>query len=114
MIEHSISRSRRFRDDPASPRSSRHHGEGEGASRAEKQAEEKQVNIDEHLLPPRPSPRRYKTQISLDKPGESFGLTSAQAEELLGQHGPNVLTPPRSDTRFSSSWTASGACSICS
>ena len=38
---------------------------------------------------------RYKTSINLVKPEESLGLTGQQAEQLLHEHGPNILTPPK-------------------
>jgi sodium/potassium-transporting ATPase subunit alpha len=57
--------------------------------------EEKNVNIDEHLLSHQDVAERYKTKINMEKPGESMGLTSQQAEQLLHEHGPNVLTPPK-------------------
>ena len=61
----------------------------------EKEAKEKHVDIDEHLLPHNDVAERYKTQINMNRPGDSSGLTSAQAEEMLAHHGLNVLTPPK-------------------
>lgn len=61
----------------------------------EKEEEKKNVNIDEHLMPHQDVAERYKTKINVEKPGESLGLTSHQAEQLLHEHGPNVLTPPK-------------------
>jgi len=55
--------------------------------------ESKNVNIDEHLMDHKDVAERYKSHINLEKPGESLGLTSQQAEELLVEHGRNVLTP---------------------
>ncbi|OZJ07018.1 hypothetical protein BZG36_00013 [Bifiguratus adelaidae] len=61
----------------------------------EEEAEKKNVNIDEHLFPHAEVAERYETRINMEKPGESGGLTSQQAEQLLHEHGPNVLTPPK-------------------
>jgi sodium/potassium-transporting ATPase subunit alpha len=61
----------------------------------EKEEEKKNVNIDEHLMAHQDVAERYKTRINIEKPGESLGLTSQQAEQLLHEHGPNVLTPPK-------------------
>ncbi|KAH0558645.1 hypothetical protein GP486_004705 [Trichoglossum hirsutum] len=61
----------------------------------EKELEEKNVNIDEHLMAHQDVAERYKTRINMEKPGESFGLSSQQAEQWLHEHGPNVLTPPK-------------------
>ena len=61
----------------------------------EKEQEKKNVNIDEHLMPHQDVAERYGTKINIDKPEDSFGLTSQKAEELLQQHGRNVLTPPK-------------------
>lgn len=61
----------------------------------EKELETKQVDIDEHLLPHQDVADRYKTSINIKKADESLGLTSQQAEQLLRDHGPNVLTPPK-------------------
>jgi len=60
----------------------------------EKEGEEKHVDISEHLMSHEDVAEKYKTSISMSKPGESLGLTTAQAEELLLEHGPNILTPP--------------------
>lgn len=60
----------------------------------EKDAEEKQVDVTEHLIPHQQVAEKYTTRINLAKPGESIGLTSSQAQQLLAKHGPNVLTPP--------------------
>jgi sodium/potassium-transporting ATPase subunit alpha len=61
--------------------------------KSEKEAEKKNVNIDEHLQTHQVVAQRYQTKINLEKPEESFGLTSQQAEQLLQEHGPNILTP---------------------
>jgi sodium/potassium-transporting ATPase subunit alpha len=66
----------------------------------EAENEKKQVDIDEHLLPHSEVAERYKTEINMDKPGESLGLTSQQVEGLLREHGANVLTPPKKKNPF--------------
>lgn len=63
--------------------------------RSEKEEEKKNVSIDEHLMVHQDVAERYKTRINMEKPEESFGLTGQQAEQLLNEHGPNVLTPPK-------------------
>jgi sodium/potassium-transporting ATPase subunit alpha len=62
--------------------------------KSEKEQEKKHVNIDEHLMTLPDVAERYKTRINIEKPGESGGLTSQQAEQLLETHGRNILTPP--------------------
>jgi sodium/potassium-transporting ATPase subunit alpha len=52
------------------------------------------VDINEHLMAHQDVADKYKTRISMEKPGESLGLTTQQAEQLLLEHGPNILTPP--------------------
>jgi sodium/potassium-transporting ATPase subunit alpha len=61
----------------------------------EKEEEKKKVNIQEHLMTHDEVAEQYKTQINMAKPEDSPGLTSQQAQELLLEHGPNVLTPPK-------------------
>jgi sodium/potassium-transporting ATPase subunit alpha len=58
-----------------------------------KRVDEKQkhVNINEHLLPHKDVAAKYQTEINLERPGDSLGLTTAQAEQLLVEHGPNIL-----------------------
>jgi sodium/potassium-transporting ATPase subunit alpha len=60
----------------------------------EKEEEKKHVDINEHLMPHLEVAEKYHTRINLDKPGDSQGLTSEQAAQLLIEHGPNILTPP--------------------
>jgi len=60
----------------------------------EKEEEKKHVDINEHLMAHQDVADKYKTRISMEKPGESLGLTTQQAEQLLLEHGPNILTPP--------------------
>jgi sodium/potassium-transporting ATPase subunit alpha len=66
-----------------------------GRRKREKEDEKKNVDIDEHLLPHQEVADRYKTGINLEKPGDSHGLTAQHAEQLLQEHGPNILTPPK-------------------
>jgi sodium/potassium-transporting ATPase subunit alpha len=61
----------------------------------EKEEEKKHVDINEHLMAHRDVAEKYKTRINMEKPGESLGLTTQQAEQLLLEHGPNVLTPSK-------------------
>ncbi|KAF2668238.1 P-type cation exchange, alpha subunit of ATPase [Microthyrium microscopicum] len=61
----------------------------------EKEEEKKNVDIDEHKMTHEEVAERYNTLINLSKPGNSLGLTAAQAESLLQTHGANVLTPPK-------------------
>nr|CDP29118.1 Putative type IIC NA+/K+/H+-transporting ATPase [Podospora anserina S mat+] len=69
---------------------------GEEKARRERQQEkERKVNVVEHLMSPQDVATQYRTIINLDKPSESFGLTSQQAAALLQEHGQNVLTPPK-------------------
>jgi sodium/potassium-transporting ATPase subunit alpha len=68
--------------------------------RREKEDEERHVNIDEHLMSHADVAARYTTHINLAKPGDSQGLTSAQAEKRLAEHGPNVLTPTKQKHPF--------------
>jgi sodium/potassium-transporting ATPase subunit alpha len=60
----------------------------------EKEEEKKHVDIDEHLLGHQEVADRYRTKIDMDKPGDSVGLTSEQAAQLVEVHGLNILTPP--------------------
>lgn len=61
----------------------------------EKDEEEKHVNVDEHLMSHADVASRYHTHINMEEPGQSLGLASSQATQLLHEHGLNVLTPPR-------------------
>jgi sodium/potassium-transporting ATPase subunit alpha len=69
--------------------------EQEKIRRKREQEEEKNVNIDEHLMKHQEVADRYKTRINLDKPGDSQGLTAQQVEQALQEQGLNVLTPPK-------------------
>jgi sodium/potassium-transporting ATPase subunit alpha len=57
--------------------------EKEKSRREREKEEDKHVDIDEHRMSHQDVAERYKTRIDLEKPGDSFGLTSQQAEELL-------------------------------
>lgn len=61
----------------------------------EKEEDKKNVDIDEHRMSHKDVAERYETRINMEKPGESLGLTSQQVEQLLQEHGRNVLTPPK-------------------
>lgn len=63
----------------------------------EKEAKDevKQVNVSEHLMTIQEVADRYKTNVNSARPGESLGLTSEQAAQLLIECGPNNLTPPK-------------------
>jgi sodium/potassium-transporting ATPase subunit alpha len=60
----------------------------------EKEEEKKHVDISEHLMPHLDVAEKYKTRINMENPGESLGLTTQQGEQLLLEHGRNILTPP--------------------
>ncbi|KAK4186973.1 putative type IIC NA+/K+/H+-transporting ATPase [Podospora australis] len=72
---------------------------GEEKIRRQRQ-NEKNINVEEHLLTPQEVASRYKTLINLEKPADSLGLTSAQAISLAEVHGRNVLTPPKKRNPF--------------
>lgn len=56
---------------------------------------DKHVDITEHLMSSSECAALYNTRISITKASDSKGLTSEQAMQLLINHGPNVLTPPK-------------------
>jgi sodium/potassium-transporting ATPase subunit alpha len=62
--------------------------------KAEQEEEKKHVDISEHLMPHLEVAEKYHTKINMAKPGESQGLTTEQAAQLLVEYGPNILTPP--------------------
>ncbi|KAH8657690.1 hypothetical protein BX600DRAFT_468011 [Xylariales sp. PMI_506] len=68
---------------------------GEKERRKREEEEKKHVDIDEHLMPHEEVALRYGTRINMNKPGDSLGLATTQIDELLQQHGRNVLTPPK-------------------
>jgi hypothetical protein len=66
----------------------------------EKEADQKHVDIDEHLMNLEDVVIRYNTKINMEKPGESAGLTKTQVDQLLLDYGPNDLTPPKTINPF--------------
>lgn len=62
--------------------------------KAQKDEEKKHLDISEHLMSPQDVADKYNTNINMGSPSESLGLTTSQAEQLLLQHGLNILTPP--------------------
>ena len=66
----------------------------------EREAEQKHVDIDEHLMSLQDVASRYNTKINIAKPGESAGLTKSQVDQLLLEHGPNILTPHKKRNPF--------------
>ena len=61
----------------------------------EKEAEMTHIDIDEHLMRLQDVVVRYNTKIEFERPQESRGLTKSQVDQLLLEHGPNVLTPQK-------------------
>lgn len=62
----------------------------------QKAGEDKQsIDITEHLTPHEEVSGKYGTSINMNKPAESLGLDTQKADQLLQEHGPNVLTPPK-------------------
>jgi len=51
--------------------------------------------VDEHYLTLAELDARYKIQLNFESPSKSFGLSDAQAEQLLQTHGYNRLNPPK-------------------
>jgi sodium/potassium-transporting ATPase subunit alpha len=68
--------------------------EKEKDRREREKEEERNVNITEHLMTHQEVADKYKTKIDLARPGESQGLSAADVEQRLVEHGLNVLTPP--------------------
>jgi sodium/potassium-transporting ATPase subunit alpha len=68
--------------------------------RNENEADQKHVDIDEHLMSPQDVAIKYNTKIDMEKPGKSAGLTKSQVEQLLLEHGPNVLTSQKKTNPF--------------
>ncbi|KAG9294975.1 hypothetical protein G9A89_017769 [Geosiphon pyriformis] len=73
--------------------------------KAQTPKDDKNVDIDEHLLPIEQVAERYKIILNMAKPSESRGLDANQAATLLIRNGPNILTPPKKK----SAWTYLGA-----
>lgn len=57
--------------------------------------ERKEYDADEHMLTVAQLAERFQTSINLEKPGQSKGLTQAEAARRLQLYGPNSLTPPK-------------------
>ncbi|KAJ7684458.1 aminophospholipid-transporting P-type ATPase [Mycena polygramma] len=57
--------------------------------------EEANVDITEHRVPLSALGEHMKTSINTKDPGESHGLTAAEAATRLQRDGPNILTPPK-------------------
>lgn len=68
--------------------------------RRQKEHEKKHVDIDEHLMSPQAVAARYRTNIRMDRPETSLGLSSQEAEERLREHGLNILTPHKTRHPF--------------
>lgn len=47
------------------------------------------------MLTPEECADKYHTDINMKKAGDSKGLTSQQAANILLETGPNILTPPK-------------------
>ncbi len=68
--------------------------------RRQKEHEKKHVDIDEHLMSPQAVAARYRTNIRMDRPETSLGLSSQEAEKRLREHGFNILTPHKTRHPF--------------
>lgn len=68
--------------------------------RRQNEHEKKHIDIDEHLMSPQDVAARYMTNIRMDHPGASHGLTSQEAEERLRRYGLNILTPHKTRHPF--------------
>ncbi|KAL1920191.1 uncharacterized protein VTP21DRAFT_1337 [Calcarisporiella thermophila] len=67
-----------------------------GWKNPQKEAKDKKhVDIDEHLLTPQQCAAKYRTEIDLESPSHSRGLSDANVKQALEQYGPNVLSPPK-------------------
>ena len=75
-------------------------GDEKDRRQRQKEHEDKQVNIDEHLMTPEAVAARYKTTINLERPADSQGMTSQHAENSALIYGRNVLTPPKKKNPF--------------
>jgi sodium/potassium-transporting ATPase subunit alpha len=58
-------------------------------------AGETNVDITEHSVPLASLGETLKTSIDTKDPGNSHGLTAAEAAARLARDGPNLLTPPK-------------------
>ncbi|KAK4160859.1 putative type IIC NA+/K+/H+-transporting ATPase [Cladorrhinum sp. PSN259] len=75
-------------------------GEEKDRRQRQKEHEDKQVNIEEHLMTPDKVAEKYKTVINQERPADSYGLTSKVAETHGVVYGRNVLTPPKKKNPF--------------
>jgi hypothetical protein len=64
-----------------------------GHLQKEDTAEKTKVHFDKHLMPHQDVAKRSKTRVSLERPKESPGLTTDQAEKTRRVYSLNVLTP---------------------
>ncbi|KAJ3072254.1 hypothetical protein HDU98_003950 [Podochytrium sp. JEL0797] len=60
-----------------------------------KERKEKALTVTEHLLSIPDVATKYSVSINEAKPGDSQGLTAAEAAKRLLEYGPNCLTPPK-------------------
>ncbi|KAI3641016.1 hypothetical protein MIR68_001894 [Amoeboaphelidium protococcarum] len=63
--------------------------------------EKKSVHITEHMLSPEElSQKYYGVKFDAEKPTQSQGLSESLAEEKLAEHGPNMMSPPKSTPAY--------------
>ncbi|KAJ3071200.1 hypothetical protein HDU98_005682 [Podochytrium sp. JEL0797] len=55
----------------------------------------KALSVTEHLMSVHEVAAKYTVSINEEKPGDSQGLTAADAAKRLLEYGPNCLTPPK-------------------
>ncbi|KAJ3062449.1 hypothetical protein HDU98_001691, partial [Podochytrium sp. JEL0797] len=60
-----------------------------------KDGKEKAMTVTEHLMSISEVAAKYNVSISEEKPGDSQGLSPAEAAKRLLEYGPNCLTPPK-------------------
>lgn len=70
------------------------HLEAEKIGKAVQDSNINAVDIEEHHLPFSRLEEALATSVDTKDPGQSHGLTSAEAQARLDKNGPNVLTPP--------------------
>lgn len=63
--------------------------------KAKEKKEFDKVDISEHKLPFRAFKKALEADFDTKSPGESHGLTEAEAKARLARDGKNVLTPPK-------------------
>ncbi|KAJ2077754.1 hypothetical protein H4R24_004941 [Coemansia sp. RSA 988] len=66
----------------------------------EASANTKSVDVTEHLLSLDEVCKKYNVQANADRPQDSYGLSTSQAQQLLESNGPNKLTPPKKKSGF--------------